>query len=89
LALGLPFELVDFVVRDKPESLRAADLLRQQVSLYREFPIGARSTIRHDVFLSYAHHDATEAEWIARTLQNISPGLRVFRDVTSLRVGGI
>ena len=89
LAIGLPLDGVDFVERNKLQSEKAAQILRQEVASYHECPIGARPPIRHDVFLSYSHNDESEANWIAHTLLKISPTLRLFRDVTSLRVGGI
>jgi len=89
LAAGLPFRCIDFVLPRDEEAALVAEWLNDEIRHFRERPSLRRPETRYDLFLSYAREDEPDAAYIASTLHEIRPGVRVFRDVGSINVGAM
>jgi len=89
LAIGVPLERVDLVVSELVDATLVSGVLQEEMASYLESPIATRRSPRYDVFVSYSRHDSTEIEIVTGKLRELWLDVRIFRDVDSLRAGGI
>lgn len=89
MALGLPLECLKIVVYDEADAQQAARAFLLRKPRYSETPFGPRTEVTHDVFLSYAHANMNEADFIISILRRISAGIRIFKDRKVVKVGGV
>ncbi len=89
MALGLPLDCLKLVVYDEAKAVEAARIFSLRKPKYKETPFGPRTAITHDVFLSYAHANAKEADVIIENLRQEKAGIRLFVDRENLRTGGV
>jgi hypothetical protein len=92
MALGLPLKCLKIVERLDFRAAEArelfAELKKKHLSApFEATPIETTPNSKYDIFISYAHEDATAASMIAKELQSLQPGIRIFFDRMSLNVG--
>lgn len=90
MRIGLPIEqikIVEFDALKAAEAKGAFAVLKKRYAADVSQPAQSRRRYAHDLFISYAHENTVEAQFIVDELLQHKPGLRVFYDRQSLNTG--
>jgi hypothetical protein len=91
MALGFPLKRLKIVARSESKAAEAkvlfAELKKKHASPPFKDKPDSEQDLGYDVFISYAHEDVAAATLIAKELQSLQPGIRIFIDRMSLNIG--
>ena len=87
MALGLPLRRLKIVAHSDLQATKAEQLFAELKNKHSTSPFESKQDCEYDVFISYAHEDSNAAMLIAKELQGLQSGIRIFMDRLSINVG--